>query len=146
MKKVQFLSVVLGLAGALSASANNFTVEINNDRVSEAKEFGLHVTTVETHSSMCGLTLTKVEVTKSLVPNGIEIMPVDDLKLNFELNPNAICMMAFGPHRGGATLAIGEALPKLSGLYNLVINGEDYGILRVNAQDGAILENIVENN
>lgn len=135
------MTVLLGVSTMYAASAKSFNVSVKNTVEEEvAKSFALNVTTVETHSSMCGLQVTKLEITNPTMAFGIEILPIKTLNIEFQQNPQSMCLMAFGPHRGGIALDIGQSLPALNGVYNLVINDEEYGLLRVSREEGAVLE------
>jgi hypothetical protein len=144
MKKTQFMTVLLGVSTIFAASAKSFTVGVENHYTGEAAtSFSLRVATTETQTSMCALQVTKVEITNPPVPFGAEI-PVKELKLEFGRNHQSMCLMAFGPHHGVATLDIGSALPKVLGVYNLIINGEDYGLIRIGVEEGASLDLMAE--
>lgn len=147
MKKTQFMTVLLGVSTIFAASANTYNVGVENHYTGEAAtSFTLQVATNEIQSAMCGLQLTKLEITNPTEALEDKIPAVKDLKLEFALNPNAMCLMAFGPHRGSATLQIGPTLPNAVGVYNLVINNEDYGIIRVGVEEGASLDRAAEQN
>ena len=137
------MTLLLGFSTLYAASANEFSLDIqNNMNAGMVSGFTLLVTTTDTHSSMCGLQLTKMEITNPTSPLDADVVHLKDLKLEFSIGPHSMCMMAFGPHSGGAIFQIGQSLPSLSGLYNLVINGKEYGLLRVNELDGAILNTL----
>ncbi len=144
MKTKQIFGVLLTLGGVLTAAAKDYNVAVLNNLTAAQKSFSLIVETTEIHSSMCGMTVTEIQSVKPLVPMGFEIAPVGVLSVTMETAPDQMCLMAFGPHRGAVTLDIGADLPKLNGLYNLVINGEDQGILTV-TDEGANIATVQDN-
>lgn len=145
MKKSQFMGLFFGALTVFTVSAKEFNVGVENHYTGEvATSFSLQVTTNEIHSAMCGLQLTKLEITNPIVPLVGELLVVKNLILEFASDPHAMCLMAFGPHRGGATLQIGSSLPMLTGAYNLIVNGEDYGKIRIGAEEGATLDLMAE--
>lgn len=109
----------------------------------EAEEGSLHIglETKKTYSSMCGRKTTELKITepKSAPGMGIPRPALGLVSFKTALKSNTMCMMAFGPHRGGLTLAIGDAMPALApGYYALEIDGKNYGYLLV-SEDGAEL-------
>lgn len=139
--KTQIMTVLFGVSTIFSASAKNFLVSTENQYSGEVvSSFNLKVQTSEQQDSMCGLVVSKVEMTNPQQLLEGEVLPVKELKIEFIRNPNAMCLMAFGPDRGSVNLSVGKSLPKLMGVYQLTINGEDYGLLRVGMEEGASLD------
>ncbi len=139
------MAVLLGLSGTLFASAKEYNVELKTV-LEDAKKVQISVETTEQMSSMCGLKVTKLEITN---PVALDFLPVDmdtpvrQIKVNFQTDPNAMCLMAFGPHRGGIALDIGYSIPSVLGEYDLVINDVNYGKLNVSLDQAATLTELV---
>lgn len=95
--------------------------------------------TVADYSSMCGRTTSSLELTLPAADDPrLGLIPATTGRIEFvtTLKPGTICLMAFGPHRGGITLPLGDRLPGLAdGYYALTIDGHDYGYIEV--RDGA---------
>jgi len=147
MKKNTFIAVLLGLSGTLFASAKEYNVELETV-LEDAKRVQINVTTTEQMSAMCGLTVTKLEITNPVALDFLPIemdTPVRQIKVNFQTNPNAMCFMAHGPHRGAVALNIGYSIPNVLGDYDLIINDVNYGKLNVSVDQAATLtEAVVE--
>lgn len=147
MKKNTFIAVLLGLSGTFFASAKEYNVDVKTV-LEDAKKVQINVETTEQMSSMCGLTVTKLEITNPVALGFLDIdmdTPLRQIKVKFENDPNAMCLMAFGPHRGGIALDIGYSLPNVLGEYDLIINDVNYGKLNVSVDQAATLtEAVVE--
>lgn len=126
MKKVALSLLVF--SGALMASPS-YNVNVSS------KEGQIHVrfTTKKTFSSMCTLSNTEVKLSLGDLAFGGEVEVNKGLiDLKARTLPHTMCMMAFGPHRGGISFNRGYSLPSLpNGEYSLRINGENAGTLLV---------------
>ena len=103
-----------------------------SDIVMEEDFVRIEYRTNKTHSSMCYLTVTTLKVTnpKFSWPED-EVLYTGIIEVESEVQPNSMCLMAFGPHRGTIKLHFGEQAPYIQkgSAYRLIINGEDQGDL-----------------
>ena len=127
MKTYKIIGLFLSMVGVASAE-QSLNVEVG---ARDDMQLFLGVSTKEIHSSMCGMEVTEYSV-KTADFTLIGASANSRLELKFGYNPNAMCLTAFGPHRGSLEIAYGTSLPALAGTYDLVINGESYGTLTVN--------------
>jgi len=123
-------AVILALAALVTTSvfAKNLETEL---APAEGQAIVLKFRTVKTQSSMCFMENTEIKIT---APH-TEFLAEERTDGRIELEARylgGMCMAALGPHRGSLALDRGDSLPKLpDGRYDVVINGEDQGTLRI---------------
>lgn len=119
--------ILMGLSSETFAclSKNKMELKVQVSELGDSVSF--EYVTKATYPSMCTLVAQRLE----LIADPLEKRSG---KISFStiVRPDAACYHAEGPHIGVLTLNLGEQLPSLSsGLYQIVINNEVYGYLRV---------------
>ena len=128
--KIMITGLFAVLFAVLSNSADAAVINSNSIKISQDNDkVQIYVETFE-QSSMCALKITKLNIEKPEDAYPSEILALGKISVEFESDPNAICLMAFGPHRGNLTLIKGEQLPAIS-------KGEQY-IVEVNGYETAL--------
>jgi hypothetical protein len=111
----------LALAFAPAAFAG-FNVRVAP--VEGAQQVALSFTTTETHSSMCHLATKELTIVAPKIDFATGEQTRGQIKVSASVDPGSMCLMAFGPHRGGLTFTRGNGLPNLvDGAYDVTING-----------------------
>jgi len=99
--------------------------------------------TTTSFSSMCtlGVQAMKLIPTRSIfnaARDSWDTLP-GSIDLTVAVQANSMCFMAFGPHSGSVSFAMGSGLPTLAqGPYAIVINGEAQGTLVVGADSASL--------
>jgi hypothetical protein len=134
MKALSMISLVAALFVSNLQAASSYDVRVS----SEKEKIHINFTTKATHSSMCGLQVTRLELQAPVSQNEVTR---GEIEMEVRVNPFRPCLMAFGPHRGSVTLSRGYSLPELSlGKYALSINGEAYGTLVVKKDSVSLID------
>lgn len=128
--KLMITGLFAVLFGILASTADAAIINTNSIKITQDQDLvKVYVETFE-QSSMCALKITKLNIEKPEDAFPSEILSLGKISVEFERDPNAICLMAFGPHRGTLTLVKGEQLPAIS-------KGEQY-IVEVNGYETAL--------
>lgn len=128
--KLMITGLFAVLFGILASTADAAIINTNSIKITQDQDsVKVYVETFE-QSSMCALKITKLNIEKPEDAFPSEILSLGKISVEFERDPNAICLMAFGPHRGTLTLVKGEQLPAIS-------KGEQY-IVEVNGYETAL--------
>lgn len=128
--KLMITGLFAVLFGILASTADATVINTNSIKITQDQDqVKIYVETFE-QSAMCALKITKLNIEKPEDVYPSEILSLGRISVEFETDPNAICLMAFGPHRGTLTLVKGEQLPAIS-------KGEQY-IVEVNGYETAL--------
>lgn len=141
-----------GLAALFSFMMNDpaysadppYHVTVGTESGVAGAQMAINFETRQQYSSMCHRTTVRlnVELPRVSNPPGPE---VGYISFDTELKSDSICLMAFGPHRGGIELMMGDALPKIpDGDYHLRIDEEAYGAVRVQNGQATLIDDIPE--
>ena len=127
-----FIAVaIMMVSGAAFANDLKVTASLN-----DGQSVAINWTTKQTFSSMCGMGVDSLKLKPVTQTWQGDVQFPGAIEIETSTNRFAMCMMAFGPHRGGMNLPLGYQLPHLAdGEYNLLINGQDYGVLSVSAEE-----------
>ncbi|MBN2478950.1 MAG: hypothetical protein JXA94_01850 [Parachlamydiales bacterium] len=118
MRKIKNLTILFCLA---VIPVFCFSPEYFIEVIDKGPIFQLKVKTLETKNCICPLMIVESSVEPAQMgQDGI-------INLKITKDPNAKCLMAFGPHRGIFTFRKGYNLP--DGYYGLIINDYNYGFL-----------------
>lgn len=140
MKSLMTLAIALSLAPAAFARtpvsrAPAYKVEVGVDSgLTGESRLSINYETVQIYSSMCGRKTSALElrVPQQRTQIGIPTPAIGVISFETKLTANTLCLQAFGPHRGGVTLELGDAIPAIgNGYYALKIDGISYGYVVV---------------
>ena len=140
MKKFLFTAAFLILFAATPvASARTFYVAVANVSVLDLRSFSVNIISNQIFPTSC--TLKSVD-TQIYDPGSA---PMGILNLTFKIpKRDEPCIPKEGPYTGTSSFLVGEGADELKGIFKLNINGEDYGILRISDEAGAIFQPFAE--
>jgi hypothetical protein len=129
-----FSGIAFLLAGQNAFAGSEFKVSV----VNEGGNVSLRYVTTKTNSSMCSLKNTELKLT---APSSDLDSAEGKIEISTSVDLHAMCLTAFGPHRGATTFQRGRQLPALAnGEYQLSLNGERYGKLVVSQDSARLVE------
>lgn len=101
--------------------------DISLSKIQQSKDQVTLSVESEERSSMCGLGLTRLTLTAPIVTEELFHEEKARIEVDFATDPRAMCMMAFGPHRGAVTLKVAgqNQRPQLP----LLTKGQEYVVV-----------------